>query len=449
MSMSRSISNTVNLTRLFRCGQIAAWMWVALTGAVAAQAMPTVVADSLSGVPLVGATVYDFNGKAVGRSDGDGRLPDIPTNRYPIAVSFLGYNVKPVAHPVDTILLSENPTELPEFVMQSPRHKMLHILAYVREYSTLSTYTDTVFLFREKMVDYMLPAGAEVKYRGWTDPRLLTARSYYRFTNDRGLDSVGDESRHHFSWSDWVGAAPATPLPDRLHDAGCRADTLWGKYAPAEVWARNGDSISVDVNVLADQSARRWVPSIRQFFRDDLDFNSFRLRLAYDGIAGDAVSPRELTGYSFHIESMGRGHGMFRFNKPGEPFFVTTSAEVYVLDKEYVTVKEARKWEKWKFDIDEVGIYEPADAPPLPEEVNELVARVEELDSDAVRLDVIPDHRLAGNGNWRRNYRIERRALFLLKQLTGISAIKAHRNRNNKWKEFRESRKAQSAKSQE
>ena len=69
--------NALNCERLSGWVWIAVWVWVALTGA-AAQAMPTVVADSLSGVPLVGATVYDFNGKAVGRSDGDGRLPDIP-----------------------------------------------------------------------------------------------------------------------------------------------------------------------------------------------------------------------------------------------------------------------------------------------------------------------------------------------------------------------------------
>ncbi|MDE6805737.1 MAG: hypothetical protein K2J05_02910, partial [Muribaculaceae bacterium] len=42
---------------------------------------------------------------------------------------------------------------LPEFVVESNENKYLHVLAYVREYSTLSTYTDTIFMFREKMVD--------------------------------------------------------------------------------------------------------------------------------------------------------------------------------------------------------------------------------------------------------------------------------------------------------
>ena len=39
------------------------------------------------------------------------------------------------------------------------------------------------------------------------NPRILTCKSYYRFTNRNGLDSVSSASHHHFSWSDWIGLA--------------------------------------------------------------------------------------------------------------------------------------------------------------------------------------------------------------------------------------------------
>lgn len=71
------------------------------------------------------------------------------------------------------------------------------MLAYVREYSTLSTYSDTVTLFREKMVDFMIVPDRKMKFRGWTSPRLLTSRSYYRFTDGEGLDSVSDRFNNH------------------------------------------------------------------------------------------------------------------------------------------------------------------------------------------------------------------------------------------------------------
>ena len=37
----------------------------------------------------------------------------------------------------------------------------------------------------------------------------------------------------------------------------------------------------------------------------------------------------------------------------------------------------------------------------------------------------------------RDNFKIGNRALLVLKQLSGISSIKFHKNRNNQWKEFR------------
>ncbi len=103
----------------------------------------------------------------------------------------MGYEERniPVAT-TDTIFMKEQILELPEFVVESREHRVLHMLAYVREYSTLSTYSDTIFMFREKMVDYMLPSDNKVRFNGWNNPRILTSKSYYRFTNSLGLDSV-------------------------------------------------------------------------------------------------------------------------------------------------------------------------------------------------------------------------------------------------------------------
>ena len=76
-------------------------------------------------------------------------------------------------------------------------------------------------------------------------------------------------------------------------------------------------------------------------------------------MAGDSIGAVDLAGYSFNIESNGRGHGMFRFNRRDEPFFVSTYAEVYVMDKEYISVKEAKKWDRRKFDAGAIEILEP------------------------------------------------------------------------------------------
>ena len=183
-----------------------------------ARADDVIVVDSATHVPLPNASIYDKDGTPFGLSDRNGAVPKIPRSRYPITVRYLGFNDKTVMFgDKDTIFLSDKVSELPEVVVKSDRQRLLHILAYVREYSTLATYTDTIFLFREKMVDYMLPSDNKIKFKGWSYPRVLTSKSYYRFTNNNGLDSVSDVDQHHFSWSDWIG----------IH---CMANTAQRKY---------------------------------------------------------------------------------------------------------------------------------------------------------------------------------------------------------------------------
>lgn len=405
---------------------------------VEAWAYDVIVVDSATHVPLPNASIYDKDGTPVGLSNSNGAVPKITRNRYPITVRYLGFNDKTVMFgDKDTIFLSEKVSELPEVIIKSSRQRLLHILAYVREYSTLATYTDTIFLFREKMVDYMLPSYNKIKFKGWTYPRVLTCKSYYRFTNYNGLDSVSDVGQHHFSWSDWIGMPPEVSIPLRIRNSQISADTLCGKYSPTEIWHKSNDQIRVDVDVLADTVSRKWVPSLANFFRRGLDYEKFKVTFNYDNVMGDSISKLDLEGYSFSIESKGRGREMFRFNKIDEPFFVSTNADVYILDKEYITVKEAKEWYKRDFDVDEIGIYEPLEAPALSLSTLNLIERVNLLDKDKIRLDFLPDHRLMGSNSGRRNFRIGRRALFLLKQVTGITLYKSHKNFNNNWNSFR------------
>lgn len=397
-----------------------------------------VVADSATHVALPNASVFDCRGKAVGMTDDRGRIPHAPSSSYPLTVRYIGYNDLTVesASASDTLFLSENFEALPEVMVETTRKKVFHILAYVREYSTLSTNTDTVFLFREKMVDYMIVPDRKIRFNGWTSPRVLTSRSYYRFTNDQGLDSVSDKSNHHFSWSDWIGIVPAR-LPRALSGVEEGVDTLHGKYSPVETWRRDGSRVSVEVDVLASGQGRRWVPNITGFFRKNLEFDNFRVRYDYDNVAADSILASDISGYSFNIESNGRGHDMFRFNRHDEPFYVSTSAEVYILDRELIPVKEARKWAGRKFNTEETGIFEPMAAPALSPEIIALIYRVNSIDSDRIRLDMIPDQRLISKTTGRNNFRIGQRALSLLKMLTGVTYYKSRKNIHRNWKNSR------------
>lgn len=411
-----------------------------------AEGKNVIVADSATHRPLPGASVFKSNGIALGITDNRGCIPSILSDDFPIIIRYLGFGEKTVKPEecTDTIFLSEVPYELLEVNVESRQHKVLHLLAYVREYSNMSTYTDTVFLFREKMVDFMLPTEAKSKFKGWRAPRVLKSDSYYRFSNYDGLDSVSSKCNNHFSWSDWIGIPPTPVLPPGLCGLETGTDTLRGKYSPSEIWVRRGDRVTAEIDILADTLRRKWVPGLVPFFRRGLDFSDFRIRYKYDNLANDSICPTDIAGYSFNVQSRGRGHAMFRFNKIDEPCFVNTFAEVYIIDKEYISVKEARKWDKLKYWNDSLEIIDAPQAPELQPEILQLIARVRAIDHDAVRTDLTPDRRLMGIHTPRRE-NLGTRALSMLKTLTGISRYKYNRNNNRNWEKFRREQQLKNA----
>lgn len=406
--------------------------------AVSAMATRIVVADFLTHTPLAGASIFDSKGRMLGTSRTDGTVTCASAPDYPIIIRYLGFKEKSVdSAAADTIFLEENVMELREVVVESKQKKRLHILAYMREYSTLSSYTDTVTMFREKMVDFMLPPDNSAHNLVWKTPRVLNSRSYYRFTNAYGLDSVSNRCGYHFSWSDWISLLPSTKIPAAVANKASATDTVRGKYSPTEIWIKNGDRLTLDVNVLADTASRKWVPNLASFFHNrDIDFEQFRLRLNYANIAPDIIDPLDLTGYSFYIESRGRGRNMFQFNRYDQPFFVSTYTEVYILDKEFITTKEAKKWDKRQFDTSQIEIFEPMEAPELQPATLALIDRVNNINPDRVRLSIAPDHRLVSRNVNKANFNIGHRALDLLKQLTGISAIRSRHKINKRWRNF-------------
>lgn len=87
---------------------------------------------------------------------------------------------------------------------------------------------------------------------------------------------------------------------------------------------------------------------------------------------------------------------MIRFNQLNEPYYVSTDAEIYVLSKEYITEKEAKRWDERKYDLDELDVNLPDHVPEVSASTQALIARVEQLDKGQIRLGKDPDKSLAG-----------------------------------------------------
>ena len=127
---------------------------------------------------------------------------------------------------------------------------------------------------------------------------------------------------------------------------------------------------------------------------------------------------------------------MLLFNKLNEPFFVSTYAEVYITDKEFIKIKEAKQWAKMKFDQSNIEIIEPANAPELQIPIKRLIARINNIDHANVRQNVLPDQRLKTR-NVRKQQHLGHRVLNILKGITGISSYKSKRNLEQNWETFK------------
>lgn len=310
---------------------------------------------------------------------------------------------------------------LPELKVDNKRYDVLHLLGYVREYSTLTTFTDTVLLFREKTVDFMVPTRRIRHFDGWTQPRVLASESYYHFTDYYGLDSVSDRFDQHFSWSDWVGIPDYAKMPEKLRTS-VASDTVRGKFGPTAIWQRNEEAVRIDVNVLQDTLNYKWTPALARFITDEVDFSDIRVRYNYDNVLGDDLWARDLSWMSFDIESRGRGRRLRHElrNYSNEDCRVNTYGEIYIADREYITLAEAKKWDRIAPRGNEIGILRPDGIPALDPKIASLVARVDSLDHGALRLNGEVDRKVAGRNISDAPVSKTKRLLRSLKSLIGL-----------------------------
>lgn len=357
----------------------------------------TVVLDSATAQPLPRASVFDRKGKLVGFCSDSGVVPVMNEASYPLAVRVMGYATAEVANPRQrSVILSKVDFDLPEVVVESKKRQVLRITAYLREYSTLSTYSDTVLLFREKTVDFMVPTKKAGNFKGWLDPRVLASRSYYHFSGPDGLDSVSNHFGQHFSWSDWIGIFPSRELPQRLRDVTLATDTVYGRYSPSVIWSRDDMNVGLEVDIMADKENRSFMPGLFDLFGRKVEFTQFNIRYLFSGVDGDKVYADNLARMSFNIESNGRGRKVRHLLASDGPAYVDTYAELYVTDLEYISVADACRLEKRPPSAEEIGINAPPDAPELQPAIADLVCRVENFDYIGHRLVEKADPRYAG-----------------------------------------------------
>lgn len=265
---------------------------------------------------------------------------------------------------------------LPEVIVQSRRKdaNVMHIAGIIREYSFLQTHFDTVFLFRDKLVDFMIPLPSIKKFYGWKTARILRSDSYYQFFDYNGRDSVSDRYYLNFSLGNRLS------LPSRVIIARSKKD--------------NPD---FTIALIDNPDAETWQPGVSSFLTRNTDVNKFDVRYFFENVEGmDLILPVYISKADYTLESYGT---LKQSRLPGlanRPYQVNTKAELYITDRNFITVKEAKKFLNSPTLALEKCEFTSMDVPPLPAELQELVERVNAIDHLRLRLDEKPDSILKG-----------------------------------------------------
>lgn len=334
----------------------------------------TIVADSADNAPLVAASVFDSLGTLVAITDTAGGFDAAP----PVSVRCLGYEPATMIALTDTLRLTPASYELPGMTVNLAERDVLRLICYAREYMGLTTSRDTAAVFAEYMVDYMLPVKKLKKYKGRYTPRILNKRSVKRELHaGEKSDSLTTEDDTSISWLQLAGLYAGKDgdygtLPDSILSGKGITETR-GKSGVMKSYRLLPQSYVVIYDALADKKDHRWSPWLFKMLGMTIVFNELRGSSAYAPTPNGSLHPENLLMSTFAFEADGRGKFFRKALDSTSPVTMKSFIEIYPVDREYLTVTEAREADKDETAQTEFTV--PAQAIPLDDATQRLAER--------------------------------------------------------------------------
>ena len=343
-------------------------------------ASATTVLDASTRQPLPKASIFDYKGNFIAVTDNNGVIPStVSKSAFPINIRYVGYNPVDVENPaVETVELEEAIYTLPEITIDDKSRNMLDLTAYVREYGSGTTDTDSIIQYSEQIVDFMLPRTKKAKFKGWKDARVLAERSYReKITNGKDTFTYHENDKGRgfgFKYMDKY------ILPDAIAAGNSISETIMGKHFPKEEWKVRGDHYYLRKDELADKKDHKISPVFAKMLGMTMDFNTQEYTYVFDGNKDGRKIDKEFTA-----EDVTSASGTWEIVFSGkvtkwafeskEPVIFNHYAEVFIIDRAYLTADEARELKK-NPPIVSMQFKAPENIPPAVPAMAELKAKV-------------------------------------------------------------------------
>lgn len=337
--------------------------------------------DASTNAPLPLASITDRSGNVVGMTDKTGEIPKLPKDRYPVTFNYMGYAPLQVLKPTeDDVRMIQQNYELPEIVIIPGSRPLLHLTGYMREITSVLSSSDSVTLFKESVVDFLVPV-EKSKVKGWNKARELASKTYVRMSNSSGLDSVSTNHEYEFMlWGNRKSLIPsATKIPDIIKGTDVACDTIIGKYYPKIIWWKNGEVTRWYGDALANEKNHITSPLALKLFGLTTDVTEISDNYVFDTPDSDFISPMDLRQVSVTIDMLARGKLFKKTLDSSSPVNVRTYMELYLTDREFLSEEEGKSLKKEIPTIETSDIVAPANANPLHPAIIRTVERVNSL----------------------------------------------------------------------
>lgn len=350
-----------------------------LLGAFDANAIRLIDAETKTFLPL--ASITDRSGNVVGMTDKSGEIPLLPKERYPITFNYMGYEPLQLNKVADEdVKMIQRDIELPEIIIIPGSRPLLHLTGYMREITSILSSSDSVTIFKESIVDFLVPV-EKSKGKGWSKPRELASKTYVRMTNSSGLDSVSTSHEYKFMlWGNRLSLIPhATKIPDKIKGVDLACDTVMGKYYPKIIWWKNGDVTRWHGDALANEKNHVTSPWALKLFGLTTDVTEISENFVFETPDGDFIGPSDLRQVSITIDMLAKGKLFKKTLDSSSPVNVRTYMELYLTDREFLSEEEGKSLKKEIPSIESSGILAPTNANPLHPAIMRTVERVNSL----------------------------------------------------------------------
>ncbi len=332
------------------------------------------IVDALDNLPVAAASVFDTAGNMIGYTSNEGVMSDIPESAFPITLRCMGYEQLVIDKPEEkTWEMMPVMYELQELVVGLVERNIMKQTFYAREYFSMSTSRDTINYFVEHMLERFIPASKDAKFSGNSSLRSLNSRIYANF-NIEGKDSTTIEKKASFpsmmallKLDDEEILAPESFKNNDNHNIYEKP----GISGISMIYKQNAYSFTTVEDLLAKEEDHSISPGVLKLLGMTMDVHQLYITHAYTINEEGVYLPKDLKEASYVFEANSKGKLIRSLFKTAEPVIIRSMVEIYLVDRDYLSKKEAK--EEYKNKRTGVEFIIPSSVPPLNDATRRLV----------------------------------------------------------------------------